>query len=279
MVLRRKWHAMKGNVLALSMLEVVEDALADLEALTLQKDAESVYQELKLLEDQEYETFAKSEPSRDFEFMVKDGPDQLDEGVDLASFLFKRRPYCHTARLPAEARYSGILTETHQSGFLHYDTGISRRVAESEANDSSNMRLVYSELERQDCSELLQVDYKDYFYIGESEGAKSLVLPNEAELRVYGTGQPIVGIIGFALRSCEWGCETYVLNDSHLDTGEWEMSVNGLPVTGRVKVIDTFFVRHKDGWFFPPNDDGRFEIQVRVTAERKQVRLSSFVIF
>jgi hypothetical protein len=270
---------MMGNVLALSMLEVVEDALADLETLDLPKDAASVYRELRLLEDQEYEAFAKSNTTGNFEYMVNDGPDQLDEGVDLVSYLFKKRPYCHTARLPAEARYSGILTETHQTGFFHYDTGISKQEAQSEANNSTGMRLVYDAGERQFCNELLQVDYKDFFYVGETEGAKSLTLPNDAELRAYGTGQPIMGIIGFTPAACEWGCPKEVLTDSGLDQGEWEMSINGLSITGRVKVVDTSFVRHKDGWVFPPNADGRFEIQARVNATGKHLRLSSIMIF
>jgi hypothetical protein len=267
-----------GHIMALSLLEVVDDAIGELEAMRLPKDAASVYQELKLMEDQDYGVFAASEPSATHDYMIKEVQDQLGD-LDILSAFYKTRAYCHTARLPAEARYAGIVTETDQVGFLHYDTGINREAAQRDPNNSSNMRLAYEPWERQRCNVTLQADFKDFFFVGEPEGAKSLTLPNDAELRAYGTGKPILGLIGMAPAICDWSCNPENVAPSELDTGEWEVSVNGVPVTGHAMLAGTFFVRHKDGWYFPPNEDGRFAIQVRVTAVGKYARISSFIIY
>jgi hypothetical protein len=281
-----KSHALLGNLMGLSLLEAVDDALAELEKHNLLRDTSAALRELKMLEDHEYEAFAKSEPTEFHDGMIKDGAENL-EGLNLTSLLYMRRAYCHTARLPAETRFLGILTESSQVGFFHYDKGVSVKRAGMETNNSTRMRLAFQDSERQDCEVPLNVDYKDFFYVGEPEGAKSLVLPNDAEIRAYGMSQPLVGIIGFTLAMADYSrYPTGYLRDSHLETGEWEMSVNGIPVTGRVRVAptgapagDAVFVRHKDGWHFPPNEDGRFEIQVRVKAVGKFLWFSSFMIF
>jgi hypothetical protein len=168
-------------------------------------------------------------------------------------------------------------------GFFHYDKGVSKRQAQREDDNRTRIRLAYEDGARQECPLLLNVDYKDFFYLVEPEGTKSLVLPNDAEIAAYGAGQTLAGIIGFTLAECDWGkCPKGDLRDSHLETREWEMYVNGIPVTGRVKIKPTghaVFVRHKDGWHFPPNDEGRFEIQVRVKAAGMSLRFSSFMIY
>jgi hypothetical protein len=286
-----KWHALVGNLLGLSLLEAVDDALAEMETLDLKRESalSSALQELQALEDRDYEAFARSEPTDYNDGMIKDGVENMGENLNLTSLLFTKRPYCHTARLPAETRYLGILTESSEVGFYHYDRGVSKRHAQDEANsNSTQIRLAYDADERQKCELLLQVDYKDYFYVGEPEGAKSLVLPNDAELRAYGVGgtdqkPSLAGIVGFTFAACDWGkCPQGNLLEPQLDTGEWEMSVNGVPVTGRVRIApsgDAVFVRHRDGWHFPPNDKGRYEIQVRVTAVGHYVRFSSLMIF
>jgi hypothetical protein len=282
-----KWHALVGNLLGLSLLEAVGDALSELEGVDLKKrgGAESALQELKALEDAEYEGFYRSDPTSYHDEIVKEGAENLGEDFNVTSMLFTRRPYCHTARLPAESRYLGILTESASAGFFHYDVGLSHRRAKSEANNGTALRLVYEEGERQGCELLLNVDYKDFFYLGEPEGAKSLVLPNDAELRAYGAGQSLAGVVGFVFATCDWGkCPEGNLQEPGLDAGEWEMSVNGIPVTGRAKISPTsagvaVFVRHADGWRFPPNADGRFEIRVKVNSVGKYLRFSSFLIY
>jgi hypothetical protein len=265
----------------LAILEAVDDALDELERLDL-KDPKARYQELEEEDDRDHELFVNSQPSDPHEDMIKSGRNESTKDFDLSK-LFVRRPYCHTARLPAETRYLGILTERPDKvGFFHYDTGITKKQAQKEANNGTRLRLVYDVEERQDCSILLQVDYKDYFYLGEPEGAKQLVIPNDMEALHYPTGEPPLGMVGMSMMVCDWGrCPPGNLLEEHLDAGEWEMSVNGVPVTGRITVdpngIATF-LRHKDGWYFPPNADGRFEIQVRVNSVGKYVRFSSFII-
>jgi hypothetical protein len=111
-------------------------------------------------------------------------------------------------------------------------------------------------------------------------------LPNDAEITAYGTDQPLSGIVGFALGDCDDKCPEGYLQESHLETGEWEMSVNGILITGWVRVAPTLgpggsavFVHHKDGWHFPRNADCQFEIQVRVMAVDQYLRFRYFEIF
>jgi hypothetical protein len=295
--MNRKWHAVIGNIVGLSVLELVDDALHELEELDLSRGAAPAFEALKRLEEQEYKAIKGREPTGYYERIIRRGSgDQAlidDEVKVLLRHMFHTRPYCHTARLPSAARHAGILTETHHKvGSLHYDRGIPMDSAQREiveGDNSTRMRLVYDASMRQDCSYLLHVDYKDYFYVGEAEGEKSLVLPNYAEIRAYDykIGQlPLVGLVGFATPFCErHTCPKESLLESGLDDGEWEMTINGARVTGHVKASvavasgDVTFVRHKEGWHFPPNDEGRFEVRVRVTAVGKIVRFSSFIIF
>jgi hypothetical protein len=152
-----KWHALVGNLLGLSLLEVVDDALTEVERLGFLRDASSALQELKKLEDREYKTFTSSEPTKFYDEMIREGVENLN-GLNLKSLLYTRRPYCHTAGLPAETRFTRIPTESSKLGFFHYDKVVSTRQSESVAINSTRIRLAYKEQERQDCELLLQVD-------------------------------------------------------------------------------------------------------------------------
>lgn len=78
------------------------------------------------------------------------------------------RNFCHTARLPAEARYLGVMTESNNEiGFPDYYKGVqSTEAHDNVTRDEGNMQLVYDPVQRQDCPiELHHRDFKDWFYV------------------------------------------------------------------------------------------------------------------
>lgn len=251
----------------------MDDALADLENADV-SDPLSRYNELKSEEEKDYQSVPES---RVAEHNLMKDKNELNQDFDM-DYIFNNRAYCHTALLPAETRYLGLLTETNQTGFFSYDVGISRKTAEREASNGTLMRLTYDPNERQPCSLLLQVDYKDFFFLTELEGTKKLVLPNKAEWDVY--QKPTKGLIGFSNVGCDWGrCQKGESRETGLELGEWEMIVNGVRATNYTKLANVNFVRHTDGWYFPPNSAGQFEIEIRIKAVGMFLRFSSFIIF
>lgn len=272
----RKWHALLGNMISMALLELLDEALADMEKLDV-SDPEMFYFDLKAQEDMDYDMFLQSNLTSSHGEMIRHKKEE-NQNFDIP-FLFKHRAYCHTALLPAESRYLGILTETSRIGFFHYDKGVSRKKVESQPSNNSELSLVFEPRERQDCSLLLQVDYKDYFFLSEPEGTKKLTLPNMAELALY--ERPKMGLVGFSLAGCEWGkCDKAEARESGLELEEWEMHINGVQVTNFTTIEKSVsFVRHKDGQYFSPNEGGQYEIQVRVKAVGKFLRFSSFMIF
>jgi hypothetical protein len=139
---------------------------------------------------------------------------------------------------------------------------------------------VYDSSDRQGC-DVLEVDYKDYYYLTEAEGWKQWTLPNKAELATYApNGETLKGLVAFALKPCRWGkpCLPEDVRDDGLEAGLLEMQVNRVAVTQLTKVMGVRFLKHKDGHVFPHNGTGQFEIRARVTAQGKYFRPTSFML-
>jgi hypothetical protein len=127
---------------------------------------------------------------------------------------------------------------------------------------------------------VLEVDYKDYYYLTEAEGWKRWNLPNKAELATYDPDGTLKGLIAFALKPCRWGkpCRPEDVREDGLEAGLLEMQVNRIPVTQLTKVMGVRFLKHKDGHVFPHNGTGQFEIRARVTSQGKYFRPTSFLL-
>jgi hypothetical protein len=174
-------------------MEVIHDALQEIE--TKGSDPNSLLVEIQKQEDADYRQFKEVALP---DFVAKALPLVEDVPTEL---LFKEPNICHTARLPAEARFKGILTESDKTGFATYDMGLPLNEVAASQNPGGKMRLTYEPHARYDCD--AERDFKDYYYIGQNhEGISTISLPNSREKAEYGTGQPLRGIISICFASC-----------------------------------------------------------------------------
>ena len=176
-----------GNLLGLSLIELLDQALHELETkvgpiLPIVRDT------LVAEEEADYQRFRTSDLSQRWVGVVEEGRD--DAFLNLTT-LFRGHSICHTAFLPSESRYKGIMMNNASlGGFpIGYFKGISREEAVQVPplpSENAPIRLLFDSSGRQDCS-LLEIDYKDYYFLTEAEGWKSWILPTRAELDIYDT--------------------------------------------------------------------------------------------
>jgi hypothetical protein len=246
--LYRKWHAVTGNLLALFLNDMMEDSLNELVAKTNGTTSTTFIDKLRTDEKSKFEQFM-SFPLK--KIRCTDGKEFKLPG-DIDKDIFFRGPnFCHTARLPAEIRHLGILTDSSKIGEDSYDKGMSKGAIQKYVPDGS-MPLVFDGGERQKCEEPLQKDYKDYFLVKQAFGWTQLTLPTDREVEAYGTGAPLHGYISVCFR-----------HDGGFRLGGNQMEVNGMRVTNFTKHRKCMWLKNAKGHKFEPNSDGRFEIRAR----------------
>jgi hypothetical protein len=204
-------------------------------------------------------------------------PDKGDIDLD---HVFKTPCFCHTAKVPAEIRHKGILTEGPARDMFSYESGISQKEADSSPNPSEFMSLVRDDSSRQECSVMLNIDHKDFFYVHQRDGWRKLLLPNDAEIAEYGTGQPLRGLVAVCFQLCPWDkCDQGVLLAKDVEEGKGQIEVNGQPVVGLTLANRCHFLRGGQGHYWPVPADSKFEIRVRATEPKSYIRLATVVIW
>ena len=181
-----------------TMVELIDDALQYLAANATEPAL--LLQQLKQEEDADYSKFVNS-PLPRFAETKKDLP--IDTEI-----LYRQRSLCHTARVPAQARFLGAITNTEPGTPEKYDVGIAMDEAFNQpVPDGGLMPLAFKPAERQKCFVPVNVDYKDMFYVtSKSPGFSKLVLPNDAEKRIYGHGgNDLNGYIAICVSACGFG--------------------------------------------------------------------------
>lgn len=283
-----RWHAVRGRIMSLFMIELLSDALSDIQSSAV--TPAELLNELKSQDDSDYERLLNSDlPSTSRQWVLKNytGPD-LDRWRDL---LFKDARICHTALLPADIRYKGILTESGPINPLEWENQpveLQSGNISKVPNNGTTIRLVAEMAERQYCPIVPNIDHKDYFYIGYGEGWKELVLPNDREMDTYVKGkQSLKGYISICFVRCDWGhCPSgNIING--LKENLASMKVNEEPVVDMANfgfeqgndAFECHMLLNKDGMKFTPNDEGRFVIRALVQAEENYMRFSSIVIW
>ena len=189
--------AIEGNMKVLTMMELIDDSLQYLAANAT--DTALLLKQLKAEEDADYETF-KNAP------LPKYAQTKTNLGID-PEIIYRKRSVCHTARLPAQTRFLGAITETEPGTPDDYEKGISFEEAFNKPiEDGGLMPLAYKTKDRQKCHIKIQADYKDSFYVtGKSPGFSKLVLPNDAEKRIYGHGNDLNGYVAICVSACGFG--------------------------------------------------------------------------
>jgi hypothetical protein len=264
--------------MGLFMADVLDDALSELSKLEETADPEELFEQMRLSEDSDYKKFSEAPLSpQALNFPI---PDDIRQHAD----IFRDNNVCHTARLPAEARHLGYVTESKQVGFSNYDKGNIRGEYDQNRKVGGLMELVqegeqYSP--QQQCPIPVQVDYKDYFYAHQAEDWKWLVVPNDKEMEVYvPPGYTLKGIIMICFAVCNWGkCPAGNLLAPDLELDKGEMLINNIPT--KMTGIDATcgWARHADGHIFAPNSEGRFNISARAIDTNSYFRISSIIVW
>lgn len=291
-----KWHAMEGNVYALFMADVLADALGLL--IAHQSDLPALRDEIVAREQATYEKIASNSKWPGWlDDLVRERIDVSESPFNVTQ-LVRANNLCHTARLPSEIRYRGILTENPNRTGFDYDYDRAHRdgfpMDPEEVANTTQMSLVISQGDRQDCKELLNIDYKDYFVAGVGNVWHEITLPNDSEIQEYGL-QDLEGIIAICFRVCDWGqCPDAVYRYEAIDgreadeqrnwkavePGQGALEVNGVAVNHTSAWYkDCRFLHHANGTKFEANANGKWTIRARMMAEGKMFQFSSFLIW
>lgn len=295
--MHRKYHALRGNLLALFVFDILEDAIQDIAAMLRKDDDADPVALLARLEEQESDDFVR--------FWQSDVPDSLKAIVpnvlEHASIdwdlLVKGPAYCHISVTPTEIRRKGILTESKdQMDIFSMETGaLSRGAADASSltaldDGGRSMQIAFESAEKDptkfDCTEQLHIDFKEYFYVNFDDGWKNVVVPNDAEVKEYGVNEQSItrGVIAFCLKWCNWNkCPERNMDVDGILAGNATIEVNGQ----RVEKLTRFhtssqecvLTSHAGGRYWAPNPDGRFDIRARVTRPKWFLRFTSFVVW
>jgi len=284
-------HAAYGTIMGLFLSDMLIDAIKELglEPYDSAKKLGSLIAE----EEAEYSTFYVSQPQITGASVGDFYEDEVLVNV-IARMFRKTRIICHTALLPAEIRYLGILTETDMVGTHGYEKGVSQMQADSDVASESEkhkrqMRLTFDTSTRQaNCPVDVKWDYKDFFYTTQNDGWTSLTVPNKAEMEYYigeGAYEP-EGVIVLCFVKCDWGkCPEGEMQTNEIVDGQLKLEVNGVMVTNVTKLEECGILQHSTGdYHFKPNSEGQFELRVSIgTAEKEGkvpfTRITSIVVF
>jgi hypothetical protein len=204
--LRWKLHHLYGSIFADLMIQMLQEAADELSSLLLNPTNETVtlgdssvdpFQILFRLQEEEkkdLKSFLSVSPSSSVDVSFLGG---LSENITLES-LTRKKSICHTALLPSQARYDGLVigTGNRKSYLEDFDTGVSRDEIIGEPIDFSTFNDTYSVPRtlplafdkglRNACELLLKIDYKDVFLVKGGVGWVSVLVPNDSEIAAYG---------------------------------------------------------------------------------------------
>lgn len=280
--------ALWGNLLALFLSDTLLDLITELGAPAYNRS--ELLAQLQSEEDADYEKFKSSYAPDIIEYHLVPIEDDLVDDKNV-SFLFRSPSICHTARLPAETRHLGILTESKQVGVHDYEyfKGISMKQAKTmtQGNASvSTMPLVYDQDDREQCDQAeIKRDYMDWFMVSSAMGPKTLTVPNDAERQAYGReSEKLQGILLLCVVGCPWGrCKDGELQLDAILNGTLQIDVNDRPVKNITEFrSDCGILRGEKGHRWQPNNAGQYVLKASVSAVQNStfsfIRISSFIV-
>ena len=224
-----KYHALLGHMMAFTILQIITEALQALIALepkqpeTLPAKLARLQGQLDQLDSQEQADYEKIFRTPlppnilqhlDHALWTKDSSKETNQQalkhMSLEMFI-KDAALCHTAMLPSEIRYQGLLTDTFDSSnsgntshsttnFIpsvlhsaiqtmeHPDpkSGMTpKRYVDPNTAQPDNMLIVTDDKEHQTCPEQLNIDFKDYFMTTSLETWRYVRLPNKSQKAYY----------------------------------------------------------------------------------------------
>lgn len=206
----------------------------------------------------------------------------------------RSKGFCRTSLLPNEARYNGLVTGKYQpSNYLYAgktdyeDEGFDMKTLPDPEpdNNSTELMLVYNTKgSRSACSEA-NIDFKDLYYVREEDHWVTTTIPNDAEKIYFNVGDNIDGVIMLCTLVGEFGqfpADYVKISEFYNGTENAGIIVNGIQVSDGINVHEErcYVLKHgegEDGYFFPPDSDGRFQIQMRLP-RKGNLYITSMVI-
>ena len=273
----RKYQAFYGTLMALALIDIMDAALQGLVTMD-SSNPQELLNKLRAEQENDQARFMASD-------LTIEARDNIlkDPAIDM-KLVVRTRPMCRTARLPAQSRYLGIMTERPDKiSYTNYELGTVFEQARLNPNTDSKMRLVYDEPhDARNCVVPLTQDFKDYYMVTPKDGWQSLLVPNDVELDYYKTSEPLKGLVMIALGGCGWHCPAGDLREDAFATGAINMEVNGIKVTNVSTAWGGTFLKHgEDGSnaYFPVNEQGRYDIRARVSGDGSFMRIGGVVIW
>lgn len=273
-------HAMFGFTIGLFLIDALANAIENLGPNDY--DPQQKLRELKAEEDNLYKQFF--ETSVESARMEGFTNDNITSAIDPQVF-FREPCMCHTPILPSESRYKGYFTGSLVENGA-YEKGTSQDVIVNEPADGK-LRVALESPERQEwCPVELKIDFKDYYYANSNDGWVNMTFPNDLEIEVYGPWKPR-GVIVICSGWCAWNkCAKgdRPLND--LNDQLVEITINDISVVRLWSLsnnMECSVAQGSDGWYFPQNKDGRYDISVRVVPSNESwlayTRITSIMAF
>ena len=318
------WHPgfkeqiMDGNLMAFGIIEAFEEALDELEKLEPKKKEKPNDKAARL--QKLFDEYNAEEQAR-YDAVLKAGlPGGKNMGWPGGKFRevvpmleeASRISFCHIARLPAEIRFRGLLTENFNLTTIN--SNIERRLDDGYyeddvlAKEARGIPFVNDDPKRKDDFVLVHVsqeycpeeptylDRKDAFFLSSLHGWRSVILPNDSEAQFYNEfdATKARGWVQICPAGCKWGkCEQGDIHDAirkgkNRDAyGTLEMEVNGIQVAGYEPTGngDCVLLRRADVGeedlkrYEFPHKDGRYHIRARIKKgpQYGYARISAFI--
>jgi len=296
-----KSHMFIGFLQASYLVANLDDAITELsndieaivsaseeEEISIGRVAKNYLDNLLTLEEQDKEMFKNSSLPQDFRSKAITEMGEENYGV------FQRSSsYCHTARLPSQSRYDGLVTENGiVSSYIAYgrttykDEGYTQdTIPNPDKDDDTTLPwLVYDKKTRQIC-EHAEIDFKDAFQIRNVDNWMTMYVPNNAESEKFmQVDDEVKGYVMFCTKYYDF--HRYPPTYAHLidlfNTTEVSVEVNGVAASDFLDLGNLCFVlKNEDGYIFPPPKDKNqkgYEIKVHVPIEGQTLYLSSVVV-
>ena len=272
----RKWHAFQGKLQALFLVEVLGDALESLKERQ-GEDPNTILKELEALEEEEFTAFEAKD-----NFMYSEVWTEAFANTDVTAHRLADSPvYCHTARLPAQARIMGYITDNPFPDDLgDFDRGIDLEHGLNWQTDK--MLLTYDKSHEESCPAIIHIDYKDFFLATAGyEGYQDLLVPNDFEQEVFGGFDPL-GIILVCGAGCgdTHACPPRSLGLEAIKEKKASVKVNGEPVSHVISYQGCYLLAKMSGdLHWTPNEDGKYTIGIDVKDPNKYMRIGSVIVW
>jgi len=227
------------------------------------------------------------------------GPLGENVGADIYKYFLRSNAICHTARLPAESRYDGLVTESgiispyvHGGRRSYIEEGFEEgKLPEPISNDDDKSPLLmYNIRDSRKVCEYGKIDSKDAFVVRFADQWTTTLLPNDSEKEAFTCGdtssEESEGIIMLCTVRFDWGnnpkkfvsIASMVVNATSSDG----IIVNDVKATGYVGAgdDDCSVLKNDNGFFFPASPSGQYIIKLRVPSQYEDgtLYLSALVV-